>query len=404
MKILFITSQPFFPPISGLRKKIFYLLKKLKENDKKIYLFSFPIFKIFDDSFFEKVEFSLTQSKFLFLKNLFFSFFKKPFEIVFYINPKSFKRLKNFAKEINPDIIFVDYIRIAHIFPYINFKDKRLILNMDDPQSLKYIKMKSFIREIENPFGEALENLPSLIKIILKNNFTKKLILSYEIKMMQKYEKKWTKFYHLVLTNSEKDKKYLNSIGIKNVNILPPLLKIDGDLKIKEKENYILFVGKMDYAPNPDAVNYFLNKIFPHIRKVHPEIEFFIVGSNISEDLKKKWEKEKNVRVFVNVPDVDPFYEKAVSFISPLRFGTGIKVKILEAMKCGAPVVTTEVGTEGMNVSDGKHLLIAKDEKDFAFKVIELIENKDLREYILKNAFLFVKENYNIKDWIEKLF
>ncbi|MEO0255327.1 MAG: glycosyltransferase family 4 protein [candidate division WOR-3 bacterium] len=403
MKILFITSQVFFPPLSGLRKKIFLLLKELKEKNNKIYLFSFPKFEI-PDNYFERVEFSSPLSKFVFFKNLFFSFLKNPFEIVFYINPKSFKRIKNFVKEVNPDIIFVDYIRIAHIFPYINFKNKKLILNMDDPQSLKYIKMKSLIKDIENPFGEALEDLPILIKKILKNNFVKKLILSYEIKMMQKYEKKWTKSYDLVLTNSEKDKMYLNSIGIKNVNILPPLVKIDEDLKIEEKENYILFVGKMDYAPNPDAVNYFLKKIFPYVREVHPEVWFYIIGSNINKDLEEKWKKEKNVKVIGRVPDVEVFYKRAKVFVSPLRFGTGIKVKILEAMSYGAPVVTTKIGAEGMKVLNRKHLLIAEDEKDFALKVIELIENKSLCENIVKNAFKFVRENYDIKKWTKKIF
>ncbi len=403
MKILFITSQVFFPPLSGLRKKIFLLLKELRDKNNKIYLFSFPEFKI-PDSYFERVEFSPPLSKFVFFKNLFFSFLKNPFEIVFYINPKSFKRIKNFVKEVNPDIIFVDYIRIAHIFPYINFKNKKLILNMDDPQSLKYIKMKSLIKDIENPFGEALEDLPILIKKILKNNFVKKLILSYEIKMMQKYEKKWTKSYDLVLTNSEKDKMYLNSIGIKNVNILPPLVKIDEDLKIEEKENYILFVGKMDYAPNPDAVNYFLKKIFPYVREVHPEVWFYIIGSNINKDLEEKWKKEKNVKVIGRVPDVEVFYKRAKVFVSPLRFGTGIKVKILEAMSYGAPVVTTKIGAEGMKVLNRKHLLIAEDEKDFALKVIELIENKSLCENIVKNAFKFVRENYDIKKWTKKIF
>ncbi|MEO0294603.1 MAG: glycosyltransferase, partial [candidate division WOR-3 bacterium] len=369
----------------------------------KIYLFSFPKFEI-PDNYFERVEFSSPLSKFVFFKNLFFSFLKNPFEIVFYINPKSFKRIKNFVKEVNPDIIFVDYIRIAHIFPYINFKNKKLILNMDDPQSLKYIKMKSLIKDIENPFGEALEDLPILIKKILKNNFVKKLILSYEIKMMQKYEKKWTKSYDLVLTNSEKDKMYLNSIGIKNVNILPPLVKIDEDLKIEEKENYILFVGKMDYAPNPDAVNYFLKKIFPYVREVHPEVWFYIIGSNINKDLEEKWKKEKNVKVIGRVPDVEVFYKRAKVFVSPLRFGTGIKVKILEAMSYGAPVVTTKIGAEGMKVLNRKHLLIAEDEKDFALKVIELIENKSLSENIVKNAFQFVRENYDIKKWTKKIF
>ncbi|MEN3044325.1 MAG: glycosyltransferase family 4 protein [Candidatus Hydrothermales bacterium] len=401
MKILFITSQVLFPPFSGLRKKIFLFTNELKKCGYKLYLYSFVNFDIKDNQIFEEAQFAPFLSKLSFLKNLIFSFFKNPFEIVFYINKKAFINLKVFVERIKPDLIFIDYLRIAHVFPYV--KRNKTILNMDDPQSLKYMNMKKFIKDIENPFGEAIYSIPSIIRGILKIHFIKSFLLSYEIKMMRKYEKYWSKFFDFVLTNSEKDKKYLEKNGIKNVILFPPTVKIEEELKIDKKENYLLFVGKMDYAPNPDAVFYFVKKIFPYVREKFPEIEFWIVGSNVREDLKGILGKEKNVKVWGAVDDLETFYKRAIIFVSPLRFGTGIKVKLLEAMQFGAPIVTTPKGAEGIGVEDGKHLLIAKDEKDFARKIIRLLEDKKLSRVLVINAFNFVKENYEISRVTKKL-
>jgi|GEM_PF-1130961 len=402
MKILFITSQPIIPPISGLRKKIFLIAKELKEKGNILYLFSFAKLENDKEIIFKEIEFAESINK----KNLIFkfllSFLNNPFEAVFYMKGNSFKKLKKFIKRIKPDLIFVDYIRIAHIFPYL--QNYETILNIDDPQSLKYLKMKKNLKEIENPFGEALSNFPEVIQKFLKTYLIKKILISYEIKMMQKYERKWARLYKVVLTNSENDRKYLNKIGIKNVKLLPPLIEIKEEkIKIEKKENYLLFVGKMDYAPNPDAVDYFINEIFPLIREKYPEIEFWIVGSNMNKEQKKKWEKEKNVKVIGRVPNLEPYYRKAKVFVCPLRFGTGIKVKILEAMQYGAPVVTTEVGAEGIGGVDGEHFLIAKNEKDFAEKVSKLITKDGLNIQIIKNAYEFVKENYNVTKWIDML-
>lgn len=385
-KILFINSQPITPPISGLRKKIFFISNYLK--------------KYFQVEYFNFSEYKL--KKLQIFKNMLSSLFNSPFEVVIYQNKTTFRKLTQILKKFDPDYIFVDYIRIAHIYPFIKNK-RKIILNMDDPQSLKYKKMKKMVKEIENPFGEAINILPEFLQKIVKLNLIKKILLSYEAKMMQKYERKWSKCYKIVLTNSINDKKYLEKIGIKNVQLLPPMIEVKKDLKIEKKENYILFVGKMDYAPNPDAVFYFIKKIFPIIRNKKPEIEFWIIGANIRDEQKNSWEKERNIKVIGKVPELEPYYKKAIAFVSPLRIGTGIKVKILEAMQYGAPVITTPTGAEGIGAINGKHLLIAKNERDFALKVITVIENQELREKLILNAFEFVKQKYNVCKLAEKL-
>jgi len=400
MKFLFITSQSPFPPISGLRKKISVLIKNFNKKDMDVSIISFDNKMPISEFYKRNVFYIQKKPRFSIIFRLISAFLKEPFETVIYSYNK--RELKEIITKFNPDYVFIDYIRIAHIFPVV--KKYKVILNIDDPQSLKYKKMKKYIRDIENPFGEAINLFPATIQKILKINFVKKLLVSYEAKMMQKYERKWARLYKIVLTNSGNDKKYLNKIGIKNVKLLPPLIEIKEEkLKIEEKENYLLFVGKMDYAPNPDAVDYFINEIFPLIREKYPEIEFWIVGSNMNKEQKKKWEKEKNVKVIGRVPNLEPYYRKAKVFVCPLRFGTGIKVKILEAMQYGAPVVTTEIGAEGIGCVHNKHLLIARDEKDFAENILKLMCDKDLRNRIINDAFNFVKENYEACKWAEKL-
>ena len=163
---------------------------------------------------------------------------------------------------------------------------------------------------------------------------------------------------------------------------------------IAEPAPVLLFTGTMNYFPNADAATYFCNEIFPRIRKRHPKTRFYIVGNQPSEPV-KRLEDRDGVIVTGYVPDVRPYFEKASVFVAPLRAGSGIQTKNLEAMAMRVPVVTTAVGAMGLEADIGKELLVADTPADFAEQVIHLLDNDSLRKTIAQTARTRVETHYS---------
>ncbi len=142
-----------------------------------------------------------------------------------------------------------------------------------------------------------------------------------------------------------------------------------------KKDNIILLTGNMGLRRNIEAAVWFAERMFPVIRDVIPDAEFWIVGSSPTREI---WHLQniQGVRVTGTVEDIRDYYRMAKVFVAPYRFGAGTKLKVLEAMACGLPTVATEIGCRGIDAVSGKHLLMAKEEQAFVRAVIELLTNE----------------------------
>lgn len=138
----------------------------------------------------------------------------------------------------------------------------------------------------------------------------------------------------------------------------------------------LMFIAGFVHRPNEDGIVWFVEHIFPAIRKRLPDISLTIVGSNPTAKVQAL--SSSAITVTGYVADVTPYFETSRVFISPLRYGAGVKGKIGQSMAYGLPVVTTSIGAEGMGLTDGEHVLIADDEVSFADKVIALYQNEAL--------------------------
>lgn len=170
----------------------------------------------------------------------------------------------------------------------------------------------------------------------------------------------------------------------------------------QETAKNLLFTGTMNYFPNSDAVIYFCNNILPLIQKHHPDTTFYIVGNHPTEQVRRLAD-QKGVVVTGYVPDIRPYFEKASVFVAPLRAGSGIQTKNLEAMAMTIPVVTTTIGAMGIKAEADSELLIADTPKTFAERVIRLIENPDMREKFANAGRKRVETSYDWQVLGEKL-
>jgi sugar transferase (PEP-CTERM/EpsH1 system associated) len=156
----------------------------------------------------------------------------------------------------------------------------------------------------------------------------------------------------------------------------------------------LLFIGNMGYPPCVDAVLYFSREIFPRIQRTINEAELWIVGRDPRPEVLQL--NGDGVHVTGRVEDVIPYYRQSAVCVVPLRAGGGTRLKILEAMALGRPVVSTTIGCEGLDVVDGEHLLIADSPEQFAEKTVRLLTDQHLYRHISANGRQLAEARY---DW-----
>ncbi len=156
----------------------------------------------------------------------------------------------------------------------------------------------------------------------------------------------------------------------------------------------MVYTGTMDYFPNQDAMLYFLDKVFPIIKKSVPQARIYIVGKNPPPALRRRSSGDIVVTGFVQ--DVRPFTKKAAVYVVPLRMGSGTRLKILEGLAMKKAIVTTTIGCEGIDITDGEHLEIADDPEEFARKVVALFNDRVRSMALGENGYRLVTERY---DW-----
>ena len=181
-----------------------------------------------------------------------------------------------------------------------------------------------------------------------------------------------------------------------NMNIAVHSLGVDFDYFSKKlaRERFpsLVFLGNYEHPPNREAVIYFGKKIFPRIKLKYPNIKFYVVGHMPRKDILMLARSDKNIIVTNTVEDVRPYIQRASVFVAPLKSGEGQRIKILEAMASKAAIVSTPLGCRGIEAEDGKHLLIAKNDGEFAEDILLLLKNAQLRRDLGSNACELAKK------------
>lgn len=194
----------------------------------------------------------------------------------------------------------------------------------------------------------------------------------YELHMCERFD--------CVLTMTPKERAYLKSF-LQNVRVSPHSpagidLSSFPPPSQSRREPSLLFVGYFRHTPNVTGIRYFCDQIFPQVRARIPGVELFIAGAEAPPEI-LDLHRQPGVHVLGFVPNLMPYYERGGAFVVPIFSGAGVRVKILEAFAAGIPVVSTPIGAEGLEVEDGKHLLIADGDGEFAAKIESLLKNPD---------------------------
>jgi len=231
----------------------------------------------------------------------------------------------------------------------------------------------------------------------LEHNWLRKLALYLETRSMARCERSLSRVFSTIITNSPVDEEYLKSVA-PAANTLTIGNGVDtGFFRPAETEGdplQLIFTGVMDYGPNEDAAIHFAENIFPLIQQRQPRAQFWVVGKDPTERVRRLSE-QPGVHVTGGVPDVRPYLEKAGIFVCPLRYGTGVKNKLLAALAMQKPVVATRRSLDGLELRENQDLLVGDEPVEFAAKVVQLIEDPVTAQRLASSGRAFVGERYS---------
>jgi glycosyltransferase involved in cell wall biosynthesis len=381
MNILFLSTCSPYPLISGHSLRTYHILKGASQkHDVTLVTFvQLPEHELKDEnlahlrSFCKAVypfKIPVDFSKVKLASSLFINLFSPlPFVAQKYDAPLMRQKIREIMQTEYIDLVHVDMLPLT---VYVNeFEDlPRILVN----HNVESVRLYRWFQTEPNPIKKAYLGLQWL------------KLRSFEHSAMEKFDG--------CVVVSETDKELLRSMGVKNKLFVVPNgtdTKFFKPNNSKVKENSVLWIGHMDVHTNRDAVLYLWKEIYPILRQKYPEVKMTLVGTAPPKEIAEAANEDGQVRVTGFVDDIRPYIDEAAVIVIPIRIGSGTRLKILDSMAMEKAIVSTSVGCEGLNVEDGKNILIADDPEDFADKTIELIKNTGMRIILQKNALELAK-------------
>jgi glycosyltransferase involved in cell wall biosynthesis len=227
---------------------------------------------------------------------------------------------------------------------------------------------------------------------------TRKIVAVLGAMAVEKKEREYLNLCNQVYTFSEKDRSILIEMGVSSpIDTFSPALELPQAAAVVKENKDCLFVGAMDRPENFEGVRWFISEIWDKVRKEIPDAKFIVAGSKPPEWLKAIDREDIEVTGFVE--DLDVYYKKAAVFIAPLLSGAGVKFKIVQALAYGLPVVTTDIGAEGINENDEDIFAkVTENPNGIAAEVVRLLNDANQREAIGSKARTWTLDKYDFQE------
>ena len=381
MNILWITLESILPANSGGRLGVFKRLEQVAKTEN-VYLF-YPYDSEEELKYKEDLkEYCMEVHPYYRKKNKWNAIkkiWKYPYTVASRNIPEMEKDIKKCLNDNNIDIINIDFPHMCSVM--LNIKTKvPIILNEHN------IEWKVY-RTISKS----------------QKNIIKKIAYYIDSYRLKRYEQKVLNCLDIKKLTFVSDKDMKSMVAMNQCNQQKAcLIPVGADIhqnrneKIVSKETTnIIFVGKMSYGPNIEAVEWFVDNVFPTIKNKHYDLRFYIVGKDPIDKIKQL--ATNDIIVTGQVESVDEYYDMADLVVLPLLNGGGVKVKLLEAIGFNKAVVSTSVGVEGTIYSDGESIPVTDDSLQFAELCLKVLSSEEYRENIMKKSYDIFLKNYTWK-------
>lgn len=382
MRILVLCNKAPYPPNDGSSIAIYNMVQGLKDNGVDLQLFSLNTKKHFKSDqdvlkgFSKEIKyqsFYLDTNPNIFgaITNLFTN---QSYFVSRFFNRNVERELELILNEIEFDIIQLEGLFMATYIPIIR----------------KCSKAKIVLRA---------HNIEFLIwdrHIQMSKSWIQKIYLGIQSKRLKKFEKRIFRLVDAIVPITNADALFISKFSNKPIHTAITGVNLDRYPKRNSTEFKPLSIfhfGSMDWIPNQEAVDWFLQKCWPVVSQRVPNSTFIIAGRSIP----RRYKQLANERIIIleNVSEASEIYNQFNVMIVPVLSGSGMRIKIVEGMCFGKAIVSTQIGAEGINVEHEKNLLLHDNSVDFANAVIQLLENENKRISLEENAFTFARNNFD---------
>lgn len=235
-------------------------------------------------------------------------------------------------------------------------------------------------------------------------NPLKKLYMSFLAKRLKTYEMKTVHQVDGLVAISPLDMHFFNKNGFAQPGITIPVGVETNDTDQPApniEKNTIFHIGAMDWRPNQDGINWFLESVWPLVTKANPKLRFVLAGKNIPEHFYHF--AGPNVEIAGEVPDAREFMLSHELMVVPLLSGGGMRVKIIEGMAAAKPVISTSIGAEGISCTHGENILLADTPAEMAEAILNSFGNKQEMIQMGRQAKAFVNKHHSVEKIIDEL-
>ena len=309
----------------------------------------------------------------------------KPFVISLYTSKEMARLLRELMTGTPFDVIYADHLHMAQYVP-----KNTSAFTVLDQHNIETAILRRFFKN--QPWGPA------------------KAFAWWDWKRMEQYEMSVCRDFDLILATTPVD-----------ADLIRPWMRADQRLEVMpigvDVQYFapsprplatctIVSVGTMSWQPNSEGLLWFCREILPLARAKVPDLRLQVIGDRPPPAV-RRLSSDAQIEVLGKVDDIRPYMANSAALIVPLRVGSGMRVKILNAMAIGLPVVSTSIGCEGIAVTHGRDILIADEPLDFARAIVDVVSNGELQEHLSSAGRALVMERYAwpvIYDQIGKVF
>ncbi|NOY50342.1 MAG: glycosyltransferase [Chlorobi bacterium] len=382
MRIFVLLSRVPYPLEKGDKLRAFHQIKELSGNNEIILCALNPMAKLDKRRAFRELQPYCQSINFIDLPwygiiwNMKIAFLKgMPIQSGYFYSRRAKRKIKKLLNEYKPEHVYCQLVRTAEYF-----------IKSDLPKTIDY----------QDVFSYGLKRRCEKASLFLKPFFRMeyKRLLKYENKVFDSFDNKTIISLpdRRLIEHPQKGKIHIIPNGVDHAFFSP---------MEREKKYELVFAGNMAYPPNVDAANFLIKEIMPLVWEKLPDAKVLLAGA--SPDRKVLALKSNLVEVSGWLDDIREAYASARLFIAPMRIGTGLQNKLLEAMSMKIPSITTKLANDALNAKNGEQALIGDNANELADNILNLLEDPVLYESIAENGYKFVNSEYSWEESTAKL-
>lgn len=376
MKILVVLPRFPYPLEKGDKLRAYHQIVELSKRHE-IYLFAVSHTKVTPEQRaalepYCKSIAVVTPTRFTAWFNVVRNYFRsKSLQMGYWDSRRARRSVKQMAKQIEPDIVYNQMVRTV---PFV--------------ARLPYPKVMDFQDSLSLNTERRMEQSKGLWRSVLH----------YEFKMLRSTEYNAFKIFDALTIISEIDSEAIPHKKNGEIYLVPNGVDFDhfrADALTHASDNTysLVFCGNLSYAPNVDAARYLVREVMPLVWQKEPQATLLLAGASPKAAVRAL--ASDRVSVQASLPDIRTAYASADIFVAPMRIGSGLQNKLLEAMSMKLPCVTTTLANDALGATPGTHLLLGDTPQEMADNIVKLLSDKELACRIAQEGNAYVRQHYS---------